>query len=479
MANTIRIKRRAAGGSAGAPASLENAELAYNESDSGNGVLYYGYGTGGAGGSATSVVAIGGDGAFVNLTGTQTVSGNKTFTGTLDFTSATIASFGTTGNLTVGGNLIVNGTTSTINSTTVTVDDKNIELGSVDTPTDTTADGGGITLKGATDKTFNWVNSTDSWTSSEHIDLASAKEFKIAGTKVLDATSLGSAVVSSSLTSVGTIGTGTWNGTTIDTGYGGTGQTTYTDGELLIGTTAGSLAKATLTPGSGIDITNGDGAITVDVDLKANGGLVIESTELAVDLGASSITGTLAIGDGGTGATDASTARSNLGLAIGTDVQAYDAELAALAGVTSAANKVPYFTGSGTAAVADFSAFGRSLVDDPDASTARTTLGVAIGTDVQAYDADLDTLSGMQAGAATALAALTSTEVEILDGATVTTTELNILDGGTSATATTLATADRMVINDSGTMKQVALSDLVTFLEDEATSGFDIDGGTF
>jgi len=220
--------------------------------------------------------------------------------------------------------------------------------------------------------------------------------------------------------------------------------------------------------------------------------LVIESTELAVDLGASSITGTLAIGDGGTGATDASTARSNLGLAIGTDVQAYDAELAALAGVTSAANKVPYFTGSGTAAVADFSAFGRSLVDDPDASTARTTLGVAIGTDVQAYDADLDTLSGMQAGAATALAALTSTEVEILDGATVTTTELNILDGatvtttelnildgGTSATATTLATADRMVINDSGTMKQVALSDLVTFLKDGATSGFDIDGGTF
>ncbi len=85
----------------------------------------------------------------------------------------------TTGvNLTLSGNLIVNGTTTTINSTTLTVDDKNIELGTVDTPSDTTADGGGITLKGATDKTFNWIDSTDSWTSSENIELAAGKIFK-------------------------------------------------------------------------------------------------------------------------------------------------------------------------------------------------------------------------------------------------------------------------------------------------------------
>ena len=80
MANTIRIKRRASG-NAGAPTSLENAELAYNEVDD---ILYYGKGTGGAGGSATTTPAIAGSGAFATLTGTQTISGNKTFTGTVD-----------------------------------------------------------------------------------------------------------------------------------------------------------------------------------------------------------------------------------------------------------------------------------------------------------------------------------------------------------------------------------------------------------
>ena len=70
------------------------------------------------------------------------------------------------GNAVVTGDLTVNGTTTTIDTTTLTVEDKNIEIGKVSSPTDTTADGGGITLKGATDKTFNWIDSTDSWTSS-------------------------------------------------------------------------------------------------------------------------------------------------------------------------------------------------------------------------------------------------------------------------------------------------------------------------
>jgi len=192
---------------------------------------------------------------------------------------------------------------------------------------------------------------------------------------------------------------------------------TSNKGSAVVGTNNLTFAQFSgagqITAGDGLDKSGN----TLSVDLKANGGLVIESTEIAVDLGASSITGTLAIGDGGTGATSASNARSNLGLVIGTDVEPHSDKLTELA-----------------------------------------TMGQTT---------------------ANALADLTEAEVQILDGAVVTTTELNIIDGNTSATSTTLATADRMVINDAGTMVQVALSDLVTFLENGSVSGFDIDGGTY
>ena len=256
---------------------------------------------------------------------------------------------------------------------------------------------------------------------------------------------------------------------------------------------------------------------TISADLKANGGLVIESAELALKLDASSITGTLAVSDGGTGATSASAARTALGVAIGSDVQAYDAQLADVAGLS--VTDGGFIVGNGSNFVLE------------TGSTARASLGVSIGSQVQAYDADLDALSSCQSGGASALAALTSTEIQILDGATVTTselnildgvtataselnildgvtsttselnildgvtstaselnildgatvttTELNLLDGGTSATSTTLAAADRVVLNDAGTMKQVALSDLVTFLANGTASSFVLDGGTY
>jgi hypothetical protein len=322
MPNTIRIKRRASGGGAGAPSSLANAELAFNENSN---ILYYGTGTGGAGGSATSVIAIGGSGAFVSITevrtantvlagptsgaaaaptfrslvaadipslssvyipmtgsatptGTYTFSGTVNVTGTFQVGSTTVTSsaaelnlvdgsiantvvnskaviYGSAGqiaattvttsgnatvggNLTVTGNLTVNGTVTTVNSTTVTVDDKNIELGSVYSPTDTTADGGGITLKGSTDKTILWVNSTDSWTYNQNIELTATYAYRIDAVSVLSKTTLGSTVVSSSLTSVGTIATGVWQGTAIGVAYGGTGLTSAPQGSVLVANTA-------------------------------------------------------------------------------------------------------------------------------------------------------------------------------------------------------------------------------------------------
>jgi len=93
-----------------------------------------------------------------------------------DFGSQNIT---TTGNAVFGGNLTVSGTTTTIDTTTLRVEDKNIELGKVGSPTDITADGGGITLLGDTNHTFNWLNATDSWTSSEHIALPDNKKLQL------------------------------------------------------------------------------------------------------------------------------------------------------------------------------------------------------------------------------------------------------------------------------------------------------------
>jgi hypothetical protein len=96
----------------------------------------------------------------------------------------------------------------------------------------------------------------------------------------------------------------------------------------------------------------------------------------------------LPVASGGTGGTSASAARTALGLAIGTDVQAYDAELAALAALTSAADKGVMFSGSGTASTYDLTAAGRALLDDADAAAQRTTLG--LGT-VATLASDTDT----------------------------------------------------------------------------------------
>ena len=118
---------------------------------------------------------------FPDATGTVALTANVAALAGATFTGAVSGT-----DLTLSGNLTVNGTTTNINSTNLVVEDKNIVLADVETPTDTTADGGGITLKGATDKTFNWVDATDSWTSSEHINLASGKSYSMNGTALKD-----------------------------------------------------------------------------------------------------------------------------------------------------------------------------------------------------------------------------------------------------------------------------------------------------
>jgi hypothetical protein len=83
MTMTIRLKKRAAGGAAGAPGSLSSSEPAYNEQDN---TLYYGYGDNGSG-TATSIIPIAGKGAFADLSSAQTIGGVKTFSSTPVFSA--------------------------------------------------------------------------------------------------------------------------------------------------------------------------------------------------------------------------------------------------------------------------------------------------------------------------------------------------------------------------------------------------------
>lgn len=178
-----------------------------------------------------------------------------------------------TGALIVTGDLTVNGTTTTVNSTTLTVDDKNIELGSVASPTDVTADGGGITLKGATDKTFNWISSTASWTSSENIALAAGKNLVIGGSSSGTTTLTATAAASGTLTLPAAT----------DTLVGKATTDTLTNKTIAAGSnTISGLTNANLSGTAGITNTNlANSSITVNgtlISLGASGTVTATAT---------------------------------------------------------------------------------------------------------------------------------------------------------------------------------------------------------
>lgn len=124
------------------------------------------------------------------------------------YTNLPTATLDVNGDTRIRGSLTVEGNLTTIQTTNLQIQDKLIEIGKTATPTNTTADGGGISLLAGVDgnKTIEWIASTTAWTSSEHFNLASGKSYRVNGFEVLSQTSLGITVTSApGLQSVGTL----------------------------------------------------------------------------------------------------------------------------------------------------------------------------------------------------------------------------------------------------------------------------------
>jgi hypothetical protein len=195
-------------------------------------------------------------------TGAVTTLGTKTInigTGSAagGTTDITIGATSGTSTVYIKGNLQVDGTTTTLNTTNLTVDDLNIIVGDGVT-TAAGGDGAGLSV-GTSGVTFTYNHTNTAWQSTDNLNIATGKTYKINGTTVLSGSSLGSGVTGSSLTSVGTITSGTWNGTDIGLADGGTnasltavnGGIVYSSASALAISSAGTSSQVLLSGGAG------------------------------------------------------------------------------------------------------------------------------------------------------------------------------------------------------------------------------------
>lgn len=215
---------------------------------------------------------------------------------------------------------------------------------------------------------------------------------------------------------------------------------------LQLSNNATNTTERVFTPGTGLSGSDGGANSTYTLNISDAELLALLGLSSAADTapyftgsGTAALLSLTAAGRAILDDADAAAQRTTLGLAIGTDVQAYDAELAALAGLVSAADRVPYYTGSGTAALATFTSAGRALVDDADAAAQRTTLG--LGT----------------------IATQASSSVSITGGSITGITDLALADGGTGASLAD-PNADRLLWWDDsdGATEFMTLADIAT-----------------